>query len=457
MASSDHSAHRASGAPGYAAPGAPFYTGNRPTGPSSGGAIGALLGGGFLSIITLAVWMTQAHNGYVAAFFSALFLGATLWLAIYGIAKLAKKKLPIAATGGIIGGVALLGGIAGPSISGGYYRSQEATLYRELSSPSTPSVSWNRYEKDIPAEFQRKGWQNEKYLAKVRESKSSAKALRDAEALIVAEKDQDAVKGAKDAAQKALGDLYDGGKARLYAPPKTGSTPEFPVDDKLRSAFSQVLVELAQSTDPNIYVAFETSSDLTAPKGTDASLKEYREDPEARESFPKGDAPIIDQGDAFSPTYDVRRRGTFISATSESFAKVFDAELISLVPLEKGADTKDKIVIDVTSKITRSPDFFFYTRETTPGVKKVAGLLFAIDVAWGFKIVDKTGKTLYEAPLARSKAANEVSISRKPSDPQWALYSIMMDSAYYNYSREMAGRFGFDPPPVKDAFEYVSN
>jgi hypothetical protein len=30
----------------------------------------------------------------------------------------------------------------------------------------------------------------------------------------------------------------------------------------------------------------------------------------------------------------------------------------------------------------------------------------------------------------------------------------MMDSAYYNYSREVTGRFGLVPPPKKDYFVY---
>ena len=83
--------------------------------------------------------------------------------------------------------------------------------------------------------------------------------------------------------------------------------------------------------------------------------------------------------------------------------------------------------------------------------------MFAIDVEWQFRILDRDGKTLYEAPAQSSKAAERVHIRRGDNDPQWAIYSIMMDSAYYNYSREVVGRFGFEPPPVKDTFTYSAN
>jgi hypothetical protein len=35
------------------------------------------------------------------------------------------------------------------------------------------------------------------------------------------------------------------------------------------------------------------------------------------------------------------------------------------------------------------------------------------------------------------------------------MYSIMMDSAYYNYARQITGQFGLEPAPVKQVFTYV--
>jgi hypothetical protein len=45
-------------------------------------------------------------------------------------------------------------------------------------------------------------------------------------------------------------------------------------------------------------------------------------------------------------------------------------------------------------------------------------------------------------------------MSRSPTDPSWAIYSVLMDSAYYNYARAITGKFGLVPPPVKAVFRY---
>src|SRR4030095_5822786 len=148
----------------------------------------------------------------------------------------------------------------------------------------------------------------------------------------------------------------------------------FPVDPELRGAFATLLSDLSQSADSNVYVAFVNVAKLDAPEGTDKQLALMRSDSQVRGQFPSGDAPVIGGGQAFSSSYDNRRRQTFISAMSESFGKVFDdASLLSLVPLEEKADRKNKIIFEVSSNIRRTPEFYVYTR-TVGATKQVAGL-----------------------------------------------------------------------------------
>ena len=52
----------------------------------------------------------------------------------------------------------------------------------------------------------------------------------------------------------------------------------------------------------------------------DEAYIDYNSDPEVKTAFPGG-APVLDAGDAFSPAYDQRRRGTFMAAMSESFGQ----------------------------------------------------------------------------------------------------------------------------------------
>ena len=54
----------------------------------------------------------------------------------------------------------------------------------------------------------------------------------------------------------------------------------------------------------------------------------------------------------------------------------------------------------------------------------------------------------------RSEPAGSVSVSTQPGDPDWGMYSVLMDSAYYNYARQVTGMFGLVPPPEKTVLAY---
>ena len=220
----------------------------------------------------------------------------------------------------------------------------------------------------------------------------------------------------------------------------------------LREAFGAVLTDLSRARDSNVYVSFQNTANLAPPKDFDKMIKEFQRDPQVLVDFPKGNAPVIDPGNAFSPAFDNKRRQTFLAAMTESFGQVFDGQLLTLVPLDKGADKKGKIVIEVTSAIVRDNDVFLYTSSDT-GVKKLVGFLMSFQVEWTFQLIDRNGKVLYKAKPAISRPS-DAKFDTGPGDPDWAPYSVMMDSAYYNYSREVTGRFGLVPPPKKDYFVY---
>jgi hypothetical protein len=423
--------------------------------PSAAPGVIALLGGSFLGLLSLGIWLALGFHGFATALVAGLLGAASILLVGFAVARLTRKHVPLYARFGAAGAVAAIATVTGPSLSRSYQTSSEASLYAELNTPSTPSSAWTRYKDEVPSEFQRADWRCKMFEAEVREASGNVAKLRAAIADMAKEPNPELVRAAKESAQKQVAALYDEGKARLYAPPKTGSAPEFPVDDRLRAAFSQVLAELAASNDEHVYVAFHTTSDLTPPKGTDAALRDARGLKVVRASFPKLDAPVIDPGSAFSSERDLQRRSSFIAAMNESFSKVFERELITLGPLDEGASQAGKIVIEVHSKIARARDFFIYSNGEG-AAKKVEGLAFATDVTWKFDVIDRDGKALYESPETTSQTAENLRIEPDDTDPPWALYSINTDSAYYNYSREIVGRFGFEPPPVKDTFRFMA-
>lgn len=424
-----------------------------------GGPIFALVVGLFMALMGVGAWMALSHEGFGSAAIGGVLFALSSFLLLFGISKLAKKKLPVAVLVGVPVALLVLGILSGPSVSSAHYRSEEEKVFAKCDEETSPASAWvYQYEKKIPLSFRRAEYKSNWMEARVREAlkTKSAASLRQVLVDIDLEKsDKSLFKNAKKSAKKALSSLYDEGKAKLYAPPKSGAAPEFPVDEALRRGFGDLIEQLTESKDANVYVAFTNKSELSAPAGTDESLKLYQNSPKVRATFPKGNAPIIDQGKAFSPDFDKRRRATFITAMGESFGQVFNGDLITLVPLEQNADRKGRVVIEVGSRITRKSDFFVTWHEGAGGTEIVDGLLFAIQVEWQFKIVGRDGKVLYQAKPMPSEAADHVKVDSRDSDPNWAMYSIMMDSAYYNYSREVTGRFGLTPPPVREVFSYV--
>jgi len=427
----------------------------QPPKPSSG--IGAIIAGAVILLIVIAGWFSPSYKGLPAAAGVAVPFAVAMWLLVSGIAKAIKKPLPIAATIGILLVFAGLFVALGPVISRGRIVAREKRVFEQLSSEeaSTPQAWQYQYEFAIPDQFRREEWKLEVMLSRVRQaqSKKAAGDLRVIANECLAAEDSELLEPAHEAAIKALKDLYKAGKAKMNAPTAGAKTGEFPVDDGLRQGFSVVLDGLARAKDANIYVAFENSAVLDAPADFAEILELNRKDPDVLKTFPKGNAPLIDPGNAFSPAFDKRRRATFMTALGESFGQVFDGQLLTLAPLEKGESRKGKVIIDVSSRVVRTANAFVYTSNQT-AVPTVIGILFSFQVEWKFKLTGRDGKELFVAPSATSKPS-DAKINSQPTDPNWAAYSIMMDSAYYNYSREVTGRFGLTPPPQREVFSYL--
>ncbi|MFO0550320.1 MAG: DUF308 domain-containing protein [Polyangiaceae bacterium] len=424
----------------------------RPMPPPKRG-VGLVILGVFAGFFLFFVWLISAYPNLGVAAVSSAFLGGAAALVSLGIFRRIEKPAPAWMHLAVAAGVALLFTMTGPSASGAYYKSLESDAFAKLDGNSTP-VAWKaRYLKDIPEKFRRKGWELEYEKARIAQAKKT-KDVVELRAVLAESKKKSDLSDAEDASAAALKELYDEGKAKMYAPPKSGSAPEFPVDNALREAFATVLDDLAKSPDPNIHVAFATTATLTEPEGATEMLALERKSASVLDSWPKGDVPVIAEGNAFGPQYDNRRRATFMEALGGAFAQVFDGKLLTLVPLEATGDKSGKLVIEVSSRIYRTPTFFHYTK-TTGDKERVVGLLFSFDVEWDFKLIDREGKTLYKAPLAIS-SPSDARFQSQPSDPEWGVYSILMDSAYFNYSREVTGRFGLVPPPPKDYFRYQS-
>jgi hypothetical protein len=438
-----------------------------PPKPSGSGNHLKIIGGLGLGLLLGVMVLQQSHAGFGAAAICSLLFGASLLLVVTGIFGAAKKPAPKAALLGVPLGVALLGTAVGPFASTAFCEHDEASRWEELSGamksdPLFFSGRWTvEYEAKVDPKFQRKEWRGQWMLARAKENIAAKNAaeLRTILKEIGAANDAVLYAEADEAATKAFTEYYDAAKAKLYAPTVAGAAREFPVDEQLRAAFGVVLEDLTRAHTADVHVVFANDVNLAPPEGTQELLAIYQADPTAMAAFPGG-APVIEPQQSFSPAYDSRRRHTFMTALSESFGQVFEAHLLSLVPLEEGQSREGKIVIEVRSHIVRLPKFFFWEKELpeaqpgVPGAMQVAGLLFGIAVDWELRVFGRDGKQLYSQPPVRSEPAGNVNVSTQPGDPDWGMYSVLMDSAYYNYSRQVTGMFGLVPPPEKTVLAY---
>lgn len=441
--------HQPFGAP----PGGGPHMHYRPPQPSGGGGCGFIALGGIMGFSLFMAWLFLSYQGFGVSALVSLFLAGCVWLLVFGVAKQMKKKLPTAAHIGVLAGVAILFTVLGPSVGSSVMKSRESSLYDKLTKNESFSGLWiSEYEQQIPEAYRRKDWRLQWMKARVREGKQGKNAgeLRTVANECADASDKELLDEAREDAVKALTEMYEDGKKRMNSP--SSGSAEFPVDNALREAFSIVLTDLARARDSNVYVSFQNTANLDPPKDFDKLIKEIQREPQVLADFPKGNAPVIDPGSAFSPAFDNKRRATFLSAMTESFGQVFDGQLLTLVPLEKGADKKGKLILEVSSNLKRENDVFLYTSSDT-GVKKLVGFLMSFEVEWNFQLIDRNGKVLYKASPAISKPS-DAKFDTGPGDPDWAPYSVMMDSAYYNYSREVTGRFGLVPPPKKAYFVY---
>jgi hypothetical protein len=217
---------------------------------------------------------------------------------------------------------------------------------------------------------------------------------------------------------------------------------EFPEDQKMRDAFAAVLDRVARQEDNRVYLAF--TSDNKIPRTVPA---------------PRGVTDLVQPDDAFSAERNDRRAAAFRSAMEESLRTAFKEPLLQISTLQTGDiasilttgktpdDRRGKVVFEVKSVTRQLPGSTFeLTRSQKP-----AGTLFGIDVLWEFAIFDADGKQLVKH-TTRSVPAESFKFRFRRDDPTSAAYGYMMDSTYYNFCREVTGRLGLIPPPVKEDF-----
>ncbi|GIK52784.1 MAG: hypothetical protein BroJett014_17570 [Planctomycetota bacterium] len=468
---------------GFGPPGAmpPFPPGQafaRPVkrGPSPALGVLKLLFGLFLALVGGILLVQHGHGGFGEAAAGGIPLGAGLALAAAGVANMARRALGVKSLALWLV-TALVATGAGPTLSDSFYTSKEAEVFEQAKNYSYNTWSYDYFnEEEIPRKF----WREDAYAESLKTSARYATGAKNVASMrsvigLANWLDSDRTKPfpasvgygehyfkeapkhagyaeARKMCGEALLAIYDSALTKLAKPAAKDEKAEFEADEKLRSAFVALLKQLSVAEDATVYVKFSNSVDLAPPQGVDAVLKQYQQSDIALSRFPDGNAPVIAEGEAFSPKFDSKRRDTALKALQEAFSKVFDASLLTLAPLPLGQSPGNKPVFELSSSIFRRKSFYTYT-QTKDQSEEFIGLLFAIYVDWVFTVTDGAGTKLYENKT-QSIAGSRIAIDTKPTDPDFAPYSIMMDSAYYNFSREITGKFGLVPPAMRTSFAY---
>jgi hypothetical protein len=442
-------------------PQAPYSASYTPAKPSVAGAVLKLVFGGFFFLACLIATRDTSFSGAMAGVIGGIFTGLFGWMAAAGLWGIVKRTpIPLPIKLGFPLGLGLLGGLIGPPISRAHWESEEADRFDALvtatrEDAATASDRWAvEYMAEIDPAFHRpeaRGyqlWADAALAADTRNIPGLREVLRAVEA---ASDPSEAHQSAESVASEALDAIYTDVQAGLTG--AAGGGGEFEVDEGLREAFATVLHAMAHEADPVLYVSFSNDVDLAAPNAELDKLlfDEEANHPEMKKAFPDG-PPVIAQGDAFSGRFDTKRRDTFIEVLRGSFGTVFEPELLAIEPLD--GPRQGKFVLEVHSKVVRQPGYYTLTTDLPGGGVKYEGLLMALAVHWDVRVLDDSGKELYAQPPLLTDPAENVGVSRSTDSPTWALYSVVMDSAYYNYGRRLTGMFGLTPPPEKTNFTF---
>ncbi len=370
-----------------------------------------LVGGFFLSsCFCCGVFMASYKGAGVGAIMGAL-MGAGLGTMLSGTFNLFGKRSGFGIPAGLAVVTLLFGAFAGPPLASGIHISS-AESESEGHAKSHDMVELRKHLKEVREEQVECGLDHSK-----------------------------AIKIASD----ALAAEY---KAALEKVTKESSAEG--TDPELRDAFAKILEDLAKAETADVHLAFTNKVQVEAPEGSDVMLEmQYADlDEPTRQKHPDAKKIVIEKGGAFNPDQDQKRRDTFVREFQGAMGKVFSSDLLGLLALSPGEDRKGKLVLEVSSTIRREPTFYTYTNG---GV--FAGFLFKVVVDWTFRMFDREGNLLYETSTT-SGPDQELEIDSQPGDPDWAPYSVMMDSAYYNYAGEVVRKFGLPPQAPKKKFKF---
>lgn len=393
------------------------------------------LGLGFITgLLGMALYQESSWRGFLAAAAFAFLLVLGVRWGLLGVMGFLRPLPPRKTSYGLaLLAMVVLTGI-GPTFSAAYQKSHEPDHWGKALAAKDPSIWQKEYRNKVGEPFRRA-----EYLSRECEAYCARGLATHNFEMIRQQSELAFVKNPKsydDQARKAVSDAW----AQLQAEGLKKVKPTKLADPALAQAFKAVLEALAANPSRKVQFHYEASGALDKLAGDKQFFSSI--DPKFRS------LPILPTGEAFSPEAHVRRAGEVRVALQTSFDAIWPKGMLELLASQQDAENEGDVNFWVKAQVRRIPGFYTNTEKG-----KINALLYKCEVLWTFRIT-LAGKELGRFSF-RSEPAKHVSYSTTPSDPKWAPYSIIMDSAADNFARLIVGRLGLTPPPVPENYQFT--
>lgn len=388
---------------------------------------------GFMTgLVGLQLYLESGYEGIfpVAMFFAFLLAVGGRWF-LLGLFGLAKPLPPRKLTWGLAGITMLVLGCLGPTVSSSYQKSQEPVRWKAVEGSKDP-VRWQtEYHNKVAEPFRRADYLSRECEAicdkAAKESNFTVLRNQAQLAFVTNSKDYD------DGARKAISEAW----AYLQAEGLKKIKPTKLANPALSAAFKQVLEALAANPTRKVQLHYDA----------EGSLASLPQDAEINPKYKKLE--IIPVGEAFQEEAHKRRAGQVRAALQSSFDTVWQKGMMDIQLAPGDAEVAGDVNFWIHAKVHRIPSFYI----NTDANEKPNALIYKCEVEWRFRIT-RDDKEIGQFGL-RSEPAKEVDYRIRKTDPKWAVYSIVMDSAADNFARLIVGRLGLIPPPLPKVYNFV--
>ncbi len=258
----------------------------------------------------------------------------------------------------------------------------------------------------------------------------------------------------RDDAQTRINVFYDEAIARL----KKRAEGE-KVDEPMFQAVLALLEALKKTDKPIVTVGFRSLQDpmpaTDAQKLLEQEVYEAKLDQEPRlkdvadRSSEK--TAILPLGETFDPSNSKIREGVILDQLRESVKKVLDADILTLEPAPVASGDEGQLpMIEVAYHTLPSGVLYLYSSSDTG---EIHGLVRGYRIDWTITI-RPPGAAQPSVYKVTSQGLSKLTYDEATDDPNWAVYVVILYSAFDEMLRQLIQDFAVEPPPERDHYGF---